>query len=255
MKTPKILALDFDGVICNGVFEYFQSSKKTYNKIWSEYANNEYAQKFYKLRPVIEHGWEMPVLLRAIILGYSEEEILDNWQEIASKIVSSENLNISQITQELDQVRDNWINSNLDEWLSLQTPYQGVIEKVKKIIKSGTILYIISTKEGRFIGKFLQRYNVPLSQVLIIGKECKQPKYETLRLISNKEKVDASEIWFVEDRLKTLNLVAQQPYLKNIQLYLADWGYNTQKMRETAQNEGIIKILSLNQFCQDLSQW
>ena len=33
---PKILALDFDGVICDGLLEYFQTTKYTYVKVWTE---------------------------------------------------------------------------------------------------------------------------------------------------------------------------------------------------------------------------
>jgi phosphoglycolate phosphatase-like HAD superfamily hydrolase len=255
MINPKILALDFDGVICNGVVEYFQSCQKAYQKIWLELPSNEYAPRFYKLRPVIEHGWEMPVLLKALILQYSDQDILHNWAEITHQIITTENLNPQTIAQQLDRVRDEAINNNLDNWLSLQTPYQGVIEKLQDILKSPTKLYIISTKEGRFIKQFLQNYNINLSVDYIIGKECKRPKYETLRLIIKKENINPREIWFVEDRLNTLSAIEKQPDLKDVQLYLADWGYNTEQMRKLAWNHDQIKLLSLDQFCQDFSQW
>jgi len=253
MIKPKILALDFDGVICNGLREYFQSSQKSYQKMWSDFPDQKLAEKFYQLRPVIEHGWEMPVLLRALILEYSDQDILNNWSEICDQIVKIEGLNPQKIAQELDQVRDQWINSDLEVWLSLQTPYQGIIETLKNIIDSSPLLYIISTKEGRFIHQFLGRYNISLSQNYIIGKECKLPKYETIRLIIEKEKVNPAEIWFIEDRLNTLNLMAKQADLKNVQLFLADWGYNTEQMRNLTKYHDRIKLLSLDQFCQDFA--
>lgn len=252
---PKILALDFDGVVCNGVQEYFQSCQKTYYKIWQETPSNQFAEKFYQLRPVIEHGWEMPVLLRALVLEYAEEQILHHWQEITEQIVTAEQLKPKEIAQELDQVRDYWINNNLEEWLSLQVPYQGIIERLKNILQTNTYLYIISTKEGRFIQQFLQQYQINLPQHYIIGKECKRPKYETLRLLMTINQVKPDHIWFVEDRLNTLSLVRQQTDLQKISLYLADWGYNTEDMRNLAMLKENIKILSLDQFCQDFSQW
>ena len=47
---------------------------------------------FYRLRPVIETGWEMPVLIRALLLGISEEKILLDWQTIAPQLLLEEGL-------------------------------------------------------------------------------------------------------------------------------------------------------------------
>ncbi|MCZ8160393.1 MAG: HAD family hydrolase, partial [Microcystis sp. LE19-196.1B] len=33
-QSPRILALDFDGVLCDGMIEYFQISKRTYETLW-----------------------------------------------------------------------------------------------------------------------------------------------------------------------------------------------------------------------------
>ena len=34
MHIPNILALDFDGVLCDGMREYFETSRRTYVHIW-----------------------------------------------------------------------------------------------------------------------------------------------------------------------------------------------------------------------------
>jgi len=60
----------------------------------------------------------------------------------------------------------------------------------------------------------------------IIGKESKRPKHQILRELIGRTETPLS-LWFVEDRLKTLQLVHQQPDLDAVKLYLADWGYNT----------------------------
>ncbi len=59
----------------------------------------------------------------------------------------------------------------------------------------------------------------------------------------------------MEDRLKTLELVKQQSDLKDVQLFLADWGYNTQPEREAGQNDSRIRVISLSDFSQDFSHW
>ncbi len=83
----------------------------------------------------------------------------------------------------------------------------------------------------------------------------KRPKYEILRELIQLHKVPQETVWFVEDRLKTLQLVDQQLDLKDVKLFLADWGYNTPLEKTTTQNDPRIQLLSLSKFGQDFSQW
>ena len=254
----KILALDFDGVICDGLIEYFQTTKRTYSQIWKEEEtpSEDLAESFYRLRPVIETGWEMPVLLRALVLGnYSEENILNNWHNIAREIVDREEKDPKNLVNTLDNTRDKWIESDLEEWLELHRFYHGVIERVKKIIESEIELYIVTTKEGRFVKRLLKKEGIELGQDRIIGKECKRPKYETLREIIQKSNIENKNLWFVEDRLKTLELVKKQTDLVGVGLYLADWGYNTDRAKELARCDDTIKLITLEQFSQDFATW
>lgn len=107
-ESLTILALDFNGIICDGLIEYFQTTKRTYSKIWTVYQTSidDLASSFYRLRAVIETGWEMPVLLRALVLGTTEEEILQNWSSICQRNVESEQLVGKEVAQKLDSVRN-----------------------------------------------------------------------------------------------------------------------------------------------------
>lgn len=252
-KTPDILALDFDGVICDGLAEYFASTKRAYQQIWSEQLDDSLAPSFYRLRPVIETGWEMPILLRALVLGMEEAEILDKFRAISQQITVSEGLTKQEVVQKLDGVRDDWIEHDLDGWLKLHRFYPGTIEQLQKILALDLEFYIITTKEGRFAQQLLQRHGIDLAETRIIGKESKRPKYETLRILRDRHQQDKDklQIFFVEDRLKTLQQVAQQPDLQNVSLFLADWGYNLEGDRRLAANDERIQLLSLEQFCQD----
>lgn len=248
----KILALDFDGVICNGLLEYFQSSKFTYNEIWHEekIINDDLAEIFYQLRSVIETGWEMPILLRALILNFSPQEILQNWSNISQKIIISEGLEPKYIGEKLDNIRQLWLDRDLKSWLALHTFYDGIIEQLKYIINSEIKLYIITTKEGRFVKQLLQEKAINLPDNFIIGKEKKLPKYESLRQIIAKHNIKPAEICFIEDRLPALQLVKQQPDLQEVSLFLAAWGYNSEDTRNSLSNYPDIQLLSLQQFCE-----
>ena len=249
-QFPKILALDFDGVVCDGLKEYFASTQKAYQQIWSEKASDDLAPSFYRLRPVIETGWEMPILLRALASGVSEADILADFAQIAQKIVQGEGLEKQAVVNQLDGVRDKWIKSDFDAWLALHRFYPGVIEQLGKIITSQVKLYIVTTKEGRFARQLLQQQGINLPAEQIIGKESKRPKYETLRIIRDLHQKPGLQLGltFVEDRLKALQQVAQQPDLDFVQLFLADWGYNLESDRLFAAQDSRINLLSLDNW-------
>lgn len=146
------LALDFDGVVCDGMIEYFQTAWRTYCRIWSPsdpVPTNDLAQKFYRTRPVIETGWEMPILVRELVKGRSETEILQDWPTIAKQTITEENLDPKTLSTQLDSIRDQWIFEDLPSWLSLHRFYPGVIERVKLFLESSLQLYIITTKDER----------------------------------------------------------------------------------------------------------
>ncbi|HBB31504.1 MAG TPA: haloacid dehalogenase [Cyanobacteria bacterium UBA8803] len=260
MQAPTILALDFDGVLCDGLLEYFQTSWRTYCQLWqpnSQTPPPDLAYTFYRLRPVIEIGWEMPVLVRALLLGIPETKIEQNWSTVAHEIIDSEKLDIAYIGKQLDAIRDEWIINDLDSWLALHCFYPGVIERMQKTLslEKSTQLFIVTTKEGRFVEQLLQQQGIQLPQERIIGKECKRPKHQTLRQLIEQVPGETVTLWFVEDRLKTLQSVQQQPDLNQVKLYLADWGYNTLAQRESVPGLNKIQLLSLSQFAGDFADW
>jgi phosphoglycolate phosphatase-like HAD superfamily hydrolase len=255
-SMPTILALDFDGVICDGLIEYFQTAWRTYCQIWSPASHippEDLASKFYKLRPVIETGWEMPVLIRALLLGISPENILQKWATIAQNLLEEADLIAADIGRKLDQIRDEWISTDLTNWLSLHRFYPGVVKRLQLLVNSPVQLVIITTKEGRFVSQLLQQQGIQMPHEWIIGKSIR-PKHQIIRELITETGVPHS-LWFVEDRLKTLQLVQQQQDLNAVKLYLADWGYNTTSEREFAHRNPRIQVLSLSQYAQDFAAW
>lgn len=190
-NIPTILALDFDGVICNGLIEYFETAWRTYCQIWSPPNStppNDLATSFYQLRPVIETGWEMPVLIRALILGISEERILQDWAAnpsgkfpagIAQQLLQDADLTAADIGRKLDQLRDEWIANDFGGWLSLHQFYPGVVERLRSLLTSPVQPVIVTTKEGRFVKALLQKQGVQMPEQWIIGKVSapKAPNY------------------------------------------------------------------------------
>ncbi|GAP96420.1 HAD family hydrolase [Leptolyngbya sp. NIES-2104] len=254
--TPRVLALDFDGVVCDGLKEYFQTAWKAYAQIWQAEAtpDEKFAPAFYRLRPVVETGWEMPVLIRAIVTGIEEKRIFQNWTAIATQIVSEDHLKPLEISAIVDTIRDQQIATDLESWLVEHEFYPGVLDRLRSILTSSTDFFIISTKEGRFIKQLLQKQGIELKDEQVYGKESKRPKPQVLAELKETFGETAS-IWFVEDRLKTLQTIEKQETLANVELFLADWGYNTELERLEGEKSDRIHLLSLAQFAQDFSNW
>jgi phosphoglycolate phosphatase-like HAD superfamily hydrolase len=256
IEHPTILALDFDGVICDGMSEYFATAWETYCRIWqieNREIPNGLGDRFRKFRPLIETGWEMPVLIRALILNIPEVEITQDWSDIRQKILHQARLNYVVIAQNLDGFRDEWIEQNVDSWLRLHEFYPGVVSKIKELLNTQTKVVIITTKEGRFVTELLKQQGIDLPQECIFGKECKWAKSETLKQLLSQNL--GERIWFVEDRWLTLEKIANNPELTSVKLYLADWGYNTESEHNLARIDNKIKLISLEDFRENLSHW
>ena len=256
-NSPNILALDFDGVICDGLIEYFQTAWRTYCLIWKPaqtVPEADLAFSFYRVRPAIETGWEMPLLIQALLTGITEEQILLDWPQIVPQLLAENHLKAVEVGAMLDGLRDCWIAEDLAGWLALHRFYPGVAETLQKLEGSGVKIAIVTTKEGRFVRELLQLAGVAMPPDLIFGKEYKKPKHQILRefLAASGEN---TTIWFVEDRLKTLLSVKQQPDLSEVKLFFADWGYNTTAHRDSIRNDSRIQLLSLADFVQDFSAW
>lgn len=260
-KQPSILALDFDGVVCDGLIEYFQTAWQAYCQLWlpADITPPEgLASRFYRLRPVVETGWEMPVLIRSLLLGIPESEILRHWGDIAPKQVQEAGLTPAEIAATVDRVRDEWIARDLDHWLAQHRFYPGVIDRIQQTLTEPVYLVIITTKEGRFVRQLLQQQQIDLPASQIFGKEIRQPKSQTLRDLLqqfSQQPTQPVEVWFVEDRLKTLQSIQAQPELNSVQLFLADWGYNTSVDRDNAEQDSRIQLLPLSTFARAFAEW
>lgn len=255
-QQPTVLALDYDGVLCDGMKEYFQTAWQAYCNLWKLEDRTPppgLAERFYRVRPLIATGWEMPMLLRALCLGYTETEMAEDWEGLSQQLVLQSGLTATALAAEVDGVRDRWISTDPESWLAEQVLYPGVVERIPLWLDAVQVV-IISTKEGRFIQQLLQQHGIDLTNLRVFGKEVKQSKHQILRELKAEQSQDAV-FWFVEDRLKTLETVQKQPDLIDVQLFLATWGYNTDAERASITTNSTIHSITLEQFCQDFSVW
>jgi len=259
MIIPKILALDFDGVLCNSVYEGLRSAWRVYRDIWGGSDDSpppEVAEAYVRLRPALEIGWEFPVMLRAMIDGVPETTLLQGFQKTwRLRILEKYKLNQKDLAARFDGTRDEWIGTDLDSWLGCQNLYAGIAERLSALLKSDVQMFVITTKEWKYAHLILERSGVPFPAERIWGKERARPKTDLLRLLHREHGVDYADIWFVEDRLKTLRSVERHADLNDVRLFLAIWGYNTPAEQDEAMKDQRIFPLTLEQFCGAFSTW
>jgi hypothetical protein len=261
MTIPDILALDFDGVCCDGLREYFETSRRTCARVWplEEPPPDQAFVAFCALRPVILSGWEMPVLLRAITRGVPRAEILGDWERVRAGIVAAGSpagdVLIARLGQALDEVRREWIAADEAGWIALHTPY-GSVDELRRLVAEPSRSVLVTTKEGEFARRILDHWGVRLADVQ--GKETGVHKCLNLRaLIATWQAEHGSRprLAFVEDRLETLQHVTTHPDLDDVALFLAAWGYNTEAARAAARPNGRIRLLTLEQFRRGATVW
>jgi phosphoglycolate phosphatase-like HAD superfamily hydrolase len=158
-SRPALRALDFDGVLCNSVREAFRSGWEVCRELGAtttEAPPPELAAAFIRIRPVLEFGWEFPVLVLALLDGAPEPELLREFQAVwRPRILERHHLNREELTRRFDSVRDRIIRGNLDAWLADQGLYPGVAEWLRGVLAEGVRTFVITTKEGRFAHRLL----------------------------------------------------------------------------------------------------
>lgn len=245
----RILALDFDGTLCDGMAEYWQTAWQTYQRIWNSQRSIptvKLESQFRQLRPLIEVGWEMPIIIAALIAGEPIDKLETSWPQTRDRLLVTSGTSAAEIARQLDAIRDEWIESDLAGWLNLHRFYPGTIEMLRSLSDRQIQPLVITTKEGRFVSQLLAQSGANLPEDAIWGKEYQRSKTDSLRQLLAMPEV--KKIWFVEDRLPTLHQVAQQLDLQDVELYLADWGYNTAAERASLDRQSRIQRLSLERL-------
>ena len=258
MSGPKLLALDFDGVLCDTAREGLRSSWEVCRELGIVQGNTippAVGAAFVRTRPVLEYGREFPVLLLALLDGATDDALFKDFVAWRDRMMEKHHVTREDLMRRFDSVRDRAIQADLSAWLSDQGLYPGIAERLRSIPQDEVLVYIITTKEGRFAHKLLEVNGVHLPPEHVWGKEQARPKPELLHELAGQHRLDYRGIWFVEDRLKTLQSVEQDSRLDAVSLFFAAWGYNTPPEKAAAAQDRRIVSLTLERFAASFSAW
>ena len=259
MKKKELILFDFDGVIVDGMNEYWHSSLlacKYYlnsKDICSDINTNlKTSDVFISLRPWIKYGWEMVIITHEIIkknnpLNDKNKNIfLSDYQKNCTEIIKQNSWDSENLQKYLDKARELQISDDFDKWINLHKPFIDVIKFIKYAKENGYQIGIITTKGKFFTEKILKK--IDINPDFLYGYESGSKTEIITRLINNFE-----IIGFLEDRLKTLLEIVNNSQTSNIPCYLADWGYLKEDDRNNLPKT--IKLLKLNDLKNKLANF
>eukprot|EP00238_Polyblepharides_amylifera_P002717 CAMPEP_0196580380 /NCGR_PEP_ID=MMETSP1081-20130531/28593_1 /TAXON_ID=36882 /ORGANISM="Pyramimonas amylifera, Strain CCMP720" /LENGTH=263 /DNA_ID=CAMNT_0041900231 /DNA_START=251 /DNA_END=1042 /DNA_ORIENTATION=+ len=256
--SNSLLALDFDGVLCDSCGESSLSAWKASEKLWpqifagtSEDRKSSLLNDMRVVRPVVETGYENMLLLRALIEERNTPaELLAGWSTFHPQLMEEWGLDRADMVNKFGEVRDRWIADDFEGWLAPNEFYPGVLDSTRVAMESSSCeVYIVTTKQARFTSALMAGMaGLPFEDDRIHSTTVSAaPKTHILSMLQ--ENVgNGRELHFVEDKLSTLQKVIQDSSLDAWNLYLVDWGYNTTEEREWAQANSRIQLIGIDEF-------
>jgi len=249
VQGQKLFLFDFDGVIVDGMNEYWHSSLLACEKFLNspnisikKILYHKVSNTFKSIRPWVNYGWEMVIIVHEIIrtenpLNHTnQKKFINKYYENCQKILQDNYWLAEDLQKFLDEARRYQIEKDFDMWAGLHNPFYEVLEFIEKLKDEKINTGIITTKGEIFARKFLNKLNI--YPKFVFGYES-GTKIEIAENLSKEYEV----IGFIEDRRKTLENIKMNNNTKNIPCYLADWGYLKDSDRRGIPEE--IKIIKL----------
>ena len=258
MIEKPLLVLDFDGVIVDGIKEYWSSSRQTCLNILSAKEKeiisfpSEIPKAFKAMRPWVHHGWEMVILAVECSNKTSQlnlkglQNFSRNYQIECSLALEKWGWTPYQLQEALNQTRREAISNNFNQWLNFHQPFSLVTQRLKTLKKEGIEFAVLTTKSIEFTKKLLDCFD--LQPKLVFGHESGS-KVDVLNQLLQTRIIQG----FIEDRRTTLEKVLEDPKLKSIPCYLASWGYL--KPQDKNNLPSGIKLLNSDILRKPISKW
>lgn len=249
MKQDIIYALDFDGVICDSAVETAITGWKAGSTLWGDMETplppQTLIEQFRLVRPLLETGYESILIMRLLHNGETVEALLSDYAEKIQQTLSHLNKDVAFLKKLFGETRDNWINQDLTEWVTMNPLFPHVAEKLQKL-NQNALWYIITTKLERFVSQILNACKIELAREKIFGLDRNMSKETVLTELLAKH--PQQEFYFVEDRLPTLFNVLSNDRLDSIKLFFAGWGYNTEHDKLRASKQPRIELIDIDDF-------
>ena len=249
VTAAPLLVCDFDGVLVNGMAEYWFAARRAVLELDARLRlPEELPAAFTRLRPLIHKGWEM--VLVAAELARAEFDLqlwLAAYADQLPRALARWGWTADLLQRQLERVRQQAITSDLQAWLGLHQFYPGVPERLRRLGDEGAGWAVLTTKGGAFARQILA--SAGLEPWALYGHEQGSKPEVLARLLRDQHR----PIWFLEDRRPTLEQVCAQPELAAVRCFLASWGYLLPRDGQDLPAE--IRWLEPEAFAAPLAKW
>ena len=248
MQEHPLLVFDFDGVIVDGMAEYWWSSWNAAKSLNAEppgFSPEQVPDLFRRLRPWIHHGWEM-VLLAAELSGLDESAWVEGYEVQQHAALLRRGWGGDLLQDALDRARLQAVQQDRAAWLRLHRPFPGLARRLQLLGEEGLDWAVLTTKSEAFTAELLNAFD--LRPAKLDGREA-GPKPEVLLRLQRERPLRG----FVEDRRATLETVLSTEGLEGLPCYLVDWGYL--KPADRNQLPPGIQLIDLHRLAKPLAQW
>ena len=267
---------DFDGVVCDSCDECTVSALRTIRRLGAldqpldtvpDHPPTWLFDKMREIRPAIEVGWQIPVLLSVFLnqqysheqsggqtAAMSVEEIIANYESLVDEWLGKYDKTDRDMIDTFGSIRDDWIATDLTSWLNINTFYPGVAEAMNHCKGEGVL---VTTKQQRFAIALCRHAGVtetalPDEDILGLGMYKKKADVIVDRMEAGGYGSDATH--FFEDRWPTLAKCLVDDRLEGVKLYLCSWGYVTDAERALAEAEPRVEVIGLDDFASIVSK-
>lgn len=263
MPLPPFLVFDFDGVLVDGMAEYWWSARRAALRLEQDAGSGlpplvlpeEAPPAFARLRPLIHKGWEM--VLMAAELGRADtdvEAIVSAYPRALATARARWGWSAEAVQELLESVRREALARDRPAWLARHRFYPGVADRLRRLEGEGAPWAVLTTKGGAFTAELLAAAD--LHPAALYGHEAGSKPAVLRRLLEQPPEpgLEPRPLWFVEDRRPTLEGVRQTPGLEAVRCLLASWGYLAPGDQDGLTERGIA-WLTPDTFQAPLAEW
>jgi phosphoglycolate phosphatase-like HAD superfamily hydrolase len=249
VSSAPLLVFDFDGVLMDGMPEYWWSARRAAQRLDPSLVLPEQTPAaFAALRPHIHKGWEMVLVAAALARpDFSLEAWLSNYDQALALALAQVTASEEALQAALETVRDTALREDPAAWLALHRFFPGVERRLRQLGEEGVPWLVLTTKGGAYATRLLEAAG--LEPQAVYGHE-RGSKPEVLLSLLNEER----PLWFVEDRRPTLERVRVTPGLEAVRCFLALWGYLAPGDSDGLPSRAIVP-LDASRFAGPLANW
>jgi phosphoglycolate phosphatase-like HAD superfamily hydrolase len=236
----KLLALDFDGVLCDSAREAFVVAARTFAEVFPEHSLGAAAEEseallagFVEIMPLGNRAEDYAVTLAALATGRA----LHDQAAYDAFYGGFDRARLRAFHERFYHVRAAWRAADAPGWLARMAPYPGLCALLHRRARE-VRLAIATAKDRDSVRRILADYGVSelFPDAFLLDKEAGERKREHVVRLAERAGCAAAEVTFVDDKVNHLEDVAGL----GARCVLAAWGYNGPRERRVAQARGFL---------------